>query len=94
MKKIKSKWTKFKLWDKVEIDWLDAVESTSGWISPEDFGWKAHYNALEHKIIGYYANECTDAITVCQARAVDNDEKFVGAFTVPKGCILKIRKLK
>lgn len=89
MKKIK-----LKQWDKIEINWIDSIENTSGWTRPVDFKWKDHYNALFHNLIGYYINECTDAITVCQAYALENENSFVGAFTVPKGCILKIRKLK
>ncbi len=89
MKKIK-----FKLWDKIEINWLDSIENTCGWQRPDDFEWKDHYKALQHNLIGYYVTEHTDAITLCQAYAVENENKFVGAFTVPRGCILKIRKLK
>ena len=91
---MKNKMTKFKLWDRLEIDWIDAVENTNGWRPPEDFNWKDHYAALDHKIIGYYVNECTNAITVCQAYAVNNHNNFVGAFSIPKGSIQKIRRIK
>lgn len=86
--------TKLKKWDRVEIDWVDSIQNTGGWKSPDDFSWKTHYGAMHHKTIGYYINECKLGITVCQAHADDNDDLFVGAFTMPKGCILKIRKLK
>jgi hypothetical protein len=85
---------KFKLWDKLEIDWMDSVSNTSGWKTPEEFNWKNHYNALYHKAIGYYVNECKDGITICQSYAVDNGGMFTEAFTVPRGCIQKIKKLK
>ena len=92
MKKINLK--QLKQWDKVEINWLDAVKNTGGWSSLDDFNWKSHYNAMPHNIIGYYINECVDGITVCHAYAVDNNYSFDGAFTIPKGCILGIKKLK
>ncbi len=85
---------KLKLWDKVEIDWTDSIQNTGGWKTHNEFNWKGHYGALCHKLIGYYVNECKDGITVCQAYALNNDDMFVGSFTVPKGCIQKIRKLK
>lgn len=85
---------KLKQWDKVEIDWVDSIQNTGGWKSPTEFNWKGHYGALHHKLIGYYINECQHGLTICQAYAKDNDQLFVGAFTVPKGCIQKIRKLK
>lgn len=85
---------KLKQWDKIEIDWLDSIQNTDGWMSPKEFSWEHHYKTLYHKLIGYYVNECKEAITICEAYALDNGEKFVGAWTVPKGCVTKIRKLK
>lgn len=85
---------KFKLWDKIEIDWIDSVQSTRGWEYKVDFPWKTHYNAMPQKTIGFFTNQTKDAISVCQAYSLNRDENLIGVFTIPKGCINKIRKLK
>jgi hypothetical protein len=85
---------KLKQWDKIEIDWQDSITNTSGWKEPAEFDWKGHVAATYHMAIGYYVNETKSVITICQAYAVDNFHMFIGAFTIPKGCIIKIRKLK
>lgn len=43
--------------------------------------------------MGYYINERKEAMTICQAYAMNNREKFVGAWTF-LSYITKIRKLK
>ncbi len=83
-----------KLWDKIEMDWLDSIHNTDGWSNMDNFGWDRHYRALYHKAIGYYLKSTKDAITICQARAIDNAEGFIQAFTIPLGAITKIRRFK
>jgi len=84
-----------KLWDKIEIDWIDSVRSTLGWRDRRDFPWDIHYDAMHIKTIGYYMNMTKNALSITQAYVYKREsEDNIGVFSIPIGCIKKIRRLK
>lgn len=83
-----------KIWDKVEIDWIDSVQSLRGWEDKQDFPWKDHYEAMIQKTMGYFTNMTKDAVSVCQSYSPDNDEHCIGMMSIPIGCIKNIKRFK
>jgi len=85
---------KLKLWDHIEIDWIDSIQSMRGWCERNEFPWNDHYKALYQRTTGYFTNQTKEAISVCQSYAQDNYGQCVGMMSIPLGCIKKIRRIK
>ena len=88
---------KLKKYDLIEIEWMDSIENTSGWHTEKSFKFDEHYSFLVQKTVGYLIKESKDAISTSKCRGMISHEggfDFNGLWTIPKGCIKKIRKLK
>ena len=87
---------KLKQFDLIEIEWIDSVENTCGWTDLKTFDFNRHYSHLPQKTVGYFIKETKDAISTSKCRSGyidDNGCDFNGLWTIPKGCIKKIRKI-
>lgn len=74
----------------IEIQWLDSL-SLSGWQKIDGIE-PSSLPMMKHRTLGYYLDENKRSIVVFQSCRDDN--KYVdGIFEIPKGCILKIKKL-
>ena len=74
----------------VEIEWLDSM-AASGWQRTVDIV-SSPLEGMAHKTLGYFFTENKRSILVVQSRR--NDLEFLdGVFEIPKGCIIKIKKL-
>lgn len=82
-----------KKWDKIEIEWIDSVCSTRGWSDINDFPWKKHYNNTRQIAMGYYTNSSKDVLSISQVHSCEDDD-MMGVFSIPIGCIKKIRRVK
>ncbi len=87
---------KLKKFDLIEIDWDDSVENTSGWNDFDNFDFDNHYQHLSQKTVGYFLKETKNAISTSKCRGLIEKYggQFNGVWTIPKGCIKKIKKLK
>lgn len=66
------------------VEWLDA------WASTED-----NTKPLVHTTVGFVYRESKDEIVLAQSHYFAEDEKITNNFFgIPKGCIIKIKKLK
>ena len=74
----------------IEIEWLDSM-AASGWQKAADVI-PSPLEEISHKTLGYFFAENERSILVVQSRR--NDLKYLdGVFEIPKGCIIKIKKL-
>lgn len=55
-----------KLWDIVQIDWLDSMHTT-GWLHWKDHDWNHEVNTLVHKSCGYVAQITEQSISLVQS---------------------------
>lgn len=66
-----------------------------GWEFIDDVDFDKHYGSMNIKTIGYFVKETTDAITTTACMAAPEGKVSInGMWTIPKGCIKKIRKIK
>jgi len=91
-----SKSKKPKLWDIVQIDWLDSMHTT-GWVKWHDNDWSHEANSLKHKTVGYVASMTDEYISVMQSFQdlwEDGHPKvFDALMTIPRKAITKITVL-
>lgn len=82
---------KFKLGDRIEIEWIDAV-ANPGWFERQDFKWPE----MRCKTIGYYLDRNDIAIAVVDSKFDDYEKEdggLGGYKTVPLGMITAVRRL-
>ena len=84
---------KLKQFDLVELEWNDALSDEDKWAELEDYDFADLDTNLLHRTTGYLIRENKIAFTVAQSLR-DNKQFILGIMTVPKGCIVKMRKLK
>jgi hypothetical protein len=87
---------KLKLSDAIEIEWIDSMDHSGfGWEFLEDVDFEKHYNSMPIKTIGYFVNETEESITTTASMAKpEGNVSLNGMWTIPKGCIKKIRLVK
>lgn len=55
-----------KLWDIVQIDWLDSMH-VGGWQHFTDVIWHENAEHMKHSTVGFLAKQCKDSVTVVQS---------------------------
>ena len=79
----------------IEILWLDSLH-TSGWLKEKQVQVTSK-ERMTHRTVGYFLREDDKSILVIQSwnETDENEERDVDAIMeIPKGAILKIRKMK
>lgn len=84
-------YSKFRIGNKVEIDWIDSYSTSNQWILEEDI------KSLKVKpdnitSIGFILDNNIDYITIVQNWKLTSTQ-YSGLTTIPKGCIKNITLL-
>jgi len=82
---------KLKKDDIVEIQWLDIIAS-SAWHKEEQ---ASRFNPADCKSLGYFLNEDKNCVRISSTVGMERSNgRERDIIVIPKGCIVKIRKLK
>jgi hypothetical protein len=72
----------------VEVWWLDSHAWERPWIEMDQ---RPPHSAAACKSVGYLIEKDKHFVIVSQSMG---DDEYGGAFSIPRGCIVKIRRLK
>jgi hypothetical protein len=87
---------KLKLSDAIEIEWIDSMDHSGfGWEFLDDINFGRHYDSMPIKTIGYFIKETKESITTTACMAIPEGRiSLNGMWSIPKGCIKKIRLIR
>lgn len=91
----KKKLPKLERFDKIEIEWADAMQDQQGWVDMESFEFAEHADLTPCLNVGYFIKHEGEHIFICFGRNKDSYLPGVlSVFSIPTGAIISIRKLK
>ncbi|HDY68436.1 hypothetical protein LCGC14_2861820 [marine sediment metagenome] len=84
---------KIKKYQIIEIEWLDSLHTT-GWMKEESVQ-TTPLEKMKHKTLGYFLREDEKSLLVIQSYGnfIEGSPMVDGIMEIPKGCILRIKKL-
>jgi len=87
---------KLKKYDKIEIDWTDSCTHVTRWTDEKKYDYeKDDKFTRTGKSTGYYLKSTKSNIFFCQRLfGLEKDRDVGGVDSIPRGCILKIKKVK
>ena len=79
---------RYSLWDRLEIDWIDAQAEEGPWEYLDEI----KTDPMHIKTVGYFLKSTNEDLVICRSQSCDNG--LEGRFSIPIGTIKKVRKLR